>query len=67
MINTNDQVNLKNINFQDELVYLIKESIIPFLVEENLKDVALNASKEDKGYHFKTIADTLEINKNDLI
>jgi hypothetical protein len=46
---------------------LIKESIIPFLVEENLKDVALNASKEDKGCHFKTIVDALEIDKNDLI
>jgi hypothetical protein len=36
---------------------LIKESIIPFLVEENLKDIAINSLKEERGHHFKSILD----------
>ena len=56
-----------NTNFENEIIYLIKESIIPFLVEENIKDKILNVIKDERDYNYKTVLDSREIGKNDLI
>ena len=56
-----------NANFENEIIYLIKESIIPILVEENIKDKILNVIKDDREYSYKTVLDSREIEKNDLI
>ena len=56
-----------NTNFENEIIYLIKESIVPFLVEENIKDKILNVIKDERDYNYKTVLDSREIGKNDLI
>lgn len=56
-----------NTNFENEIIYLIKESIVPFLVEENIKDKILNVIKDEREYNYRTVLDSREIGKNDLI
>ena len=56
-----------NTNFENEIIYLIKESIVPFLVDENIKDKILNVIKDEREYNYKTVLDSREIGKNDLI